>query len=214
MSFSKPFDARNPQQFIFPEAYNTKVVEANIISYSGPWWTRRLEINSNPVYDLNTYTNDYIQLGDPYPIFIPSNEIILHDTNPNEIELVLGFEKTSDDEDASEHNSIIYTLSRDLIISTEVLDKADGCSWRIALEGGGEKLIPPAEPIYDCEYSSSPVYDPKDAIQLAVYNLLTLLDLDEDGEVDIDFDEQNLNIDSFETEGIPFAETIIVQVSV
>ena len=51
-----------------------------------------------------------------------------------------------------------------------------------------------------------------DAIQIAVYNLLKLLDLNQDGKLDTKITEQNLLISSSEVTGIPYDWSTEVQV--
>ena len=67
----------------------------------------------------------------------------------------------------------------------------------------------------NCSYTSSgAVFNKNDAIDYAIFNLLSSLDLDSDGKIETKFSEQDLTINSIEVEGIPFVWETEAQVRI
>jgi hypothetical protein len=204
----KNFSEPGKGNFTIPLS-NADVLDTRITSYSGPFWSNELDINANEVYNLTLFDEDYLQLGDPYPINIPSGDV-----NPgvNDIDLSVG-PRPEISLPGSGHNKIIYTINRRTSVFTNILDTANGCSWNITFFDGTikEGVEVPVGATESCDFLTG-VYDSNDATQTAVYNLLKLLDFDSDGKVDVNLDVNNLEIDSSGVSGVPFADTAIVQV--
>jgi len=56
-----------------------------------------------------------------------------------------------------------------------------------------------------CEYSSTTIsYDLTDSIDFSVYSLLTALDFDSNGKINIDIEEQDLEIDTLWVSQVPY----------
>src|SRR3989344_5124450 len=49
---------------------DSSILEANVVSYSGPLWTTLASVNNNNFYNLSKYGSNFINLGDPYYITI------------------------------------------------------------------------------------------------------------------------------------------------
>jgi len=190
----------------------SSILETKIISYSGPRWTDYVEANGDLIYDLSSYGPTYTKLGDPYVINIPNSSI----QQNNNITLTTGW-APGNSTTGSVDNKIIYTILRDMIsYNSSIASVANGCIWRIEF-WDGTNLTSPIPTNYSgsnlCYYDQiNQVYDMNDAIQTAVYNLLKLLDLDNDGRLDTKITEQNLQISASEVTGIPYDWSTEVQV--
>ncbi len=199
--------------FDIPE--DSMVLEANVISYSGPRWTDNVELNGISVYNLSDYGSVYMELGDPYSINIPSS--LVQDNNI--VKVTTGLSSTNSTQ-GSEHNKIIYKILKDMVAYSSVSGDSKGCIWDIQFEDDTilSLRIPSSyTENVECSYTSlNHVLEERgvDAIQEAVFNLLKLLDFDDDGRVDIKFINQSLEIGESEISGIPYSYSTEVKVIV
>ncbi len=192
--------------------------ETRVVSYSGPRWTSRVDVyNSssaiwNPVFDLGIYNSSFINLGDPYAVDVPINNIV-HGNNTVRVFEGLG---TTNYSAGSLYNKIIYTIIKNISSFSPIVASAQGCLWTIEFDDGTAANISVPSNYSGsgtCSYTSSNIaYNENDAIDWAVLNLLNSTDLDSDGKVDIKFTDAELNIDSSVIEGIPFTWESEVQV--
>ena len=205
-TIEQPFTDSKGATFSIPP--NSTLLEANVISYSGPRWTTLVEINNQSIYNLSEYETDFLKLGDPYSIDIPIHSI----SQFNNLTLKTGLTAGNTTE-GSIHNKIIYTISKDLASYTSVSASAEGCNW--VAQFNTYNLTMPIPSDYtgteQCEYSSSSycgIYPDcsgaTDSAQIAVYNLFKLLDFNSDGKLDIDLSLENMNITTSNLEGVPF----------
>ena len=86
------------------------------------------------------------------------------------------------------------------------MESADGCLWSIETESGWVQLSVP--PDYfganRCSYNSTGAsYSQADGAQLAAYQLLSNLDFDSNGRINIDVDEQGLKMESIKVSEVP-----------
>lgn len=209
-SFEKEFLNSTNALLEIPD--NSSVIEARVISYSGPRWTDSVKINGNSIYSLADFNLDYIKLGDPYSINIPVENI----QKNNNITLTTGLDPDNSTV-GSISNKIIYKLLRNVSSFTEILPKAEGCIWSLEFEDNTTSTITVPQTYYGtdlCYYESGiiAVYDNNDAIEVAVLNLLRLLDLDANGKLDTKLTDENLIISSSEINGIPYSWSTQVQV--
>jgi len=199
---------------------DASILETKAISYSGPRWTDYVTINNNTVYNLPSYGNDYLLLGDPHSINIP-NSLVLPSNTINVTTGVTPLNSSA----GSINNKIIYTISKNATSFSAISSSAEGCIWHIQLEDNSEisASVPSTYSGSDnCYYNVTlPVgvtdrYDINDAFQSAVYNLLLELDLDDpiNWKIDIPFTEQDLQISLTEVIGIPFTWSTEVQVRI
>ncbi len=205
----KMFD--NSSSAVFTVPPDSKIIEARVISYSGPRWTNKIKINGNLFFDLNYYGNDYISLGDPYSANIPLN--LINTTNLIELNTGLSGANLSA---GSASNKVIYFILKNLSAYSNIAALAEGCSWEIEFEAGGNISMPVPSNYSgsnNCYYTSArQEYSTFDAIQTAVYNLLQDLDLNNNGMIETRFSENDLSISSTEINGIPYSWDTEVQV--
>jgi len=188
------------------------ILETKTISYSGPRWTANVEINNNSVYNIVDYGEDYTKLGDPYSINIPNSFV----EQNNLVEVTTGISPTNSSP-GSQSNKIIYTTKQNSTSFSEIAAFAEGCNWELEFEDGSSINISIPEEYIGAQYcyyksSRQEISNSYDAIQIAVKNLLQLLDFDLNGKIDVLFTEQNLKISSSEITDIPYLVSTEVQV--
>lgn len=211
MTSEKQFSDEYYGYFDIPE--NSTLLETKVVSYSGSRWTDNVEINNTLVYRLSDYGQDYVKLGDPYAINIPTS--LVQETNTVKVTTGLS---PANSTFGSQYNKIIYTILRNIISYSGISAFAEGCIWTLEFEDNTNLTVKiPADYSGEsvCYYQETSHGSPGegiDAIQTAVYNLLKLLDFDNNGKLDVKFTEQNLEIGSSEITGIPYDWSTEVQV--
>jgi len=211
LTLEKQFDNASIGTFKIPQ--DSTIVSAKAISYSGPRWTNSVSINGNNIYRLNEYGNDYIELGDPYAITIPTQ--FLQENNTVEISTALSPTNSSE---GSKHNKIIYQIQKNSSSYSSICPYISGCTWHIEFEDGTNTTINIPSNYSEgiqCYYTSTTQnYDANDALQEAVYKLLKILDINQNDKVDTKLSENNLQITPNEIEGIPFTWSTEIQIRI
>jgi hypothetical protein len=215
LTAEKPFYNNLYGNFSVPS--DALILETNVISYSGPRWTERVDINTNNTYNLSEYGNQFIKLGDPYSISIP-NYLVETGGTDNQVLLKTGLSPTNVT-GGSINNSIIYKILRKMIAYSEIMPFVQGCNWTIEFEDGDIITMKiPQNPSRNnqCSYTGTSISmsEPNDALSSAVKNLLELLDFNNNGKVDVKFTEQNFVIGTSRITGIPYSPWAEVQVRV
>ncbi|MBR9692586.1 VWA domain-containing protein [Candidatus Woesearchaeota archaeon] len=172
-----------------------RLIEATTTSYSGPYWTSHLSVNGQPVFNLSDYSTDYVAVGDPFLVTIP---VALLDQPSNTINLVVA-DNQQNVTNCSDNNTIFYTgVVNSSVPRSIVLEKKDGCDWHIEFED--DHFLDVTIPLSyagtkQCNYTNaSRWYDPDDAYDYGVYNLLRSLDFDDDGRVFVNIEAADLEI--------------------
>jgi hypothetical protein len=118
----------------------------------------------------------------------------------------------------SPYNKVIYSVIKNVSSFSPIVASARGCIWTIEFEDNTNSTMSlPANYSgnQNCSYTSSRIaFNNNDAIDYAVFNLLSSLDLNSNGKVETKFEEQDLTINSIEVEGIPFVWETEAQVRV
>jgi hypothetical protein len=207
----KQFDNEDNGTFSIPP--NSSIIMATAISYSGPRWTATVENNNQLIYNLSSYGDDYTLLGDPYAFRIPLPFL----SQNNTVKIVRGTSPTNLSS-GSIYNKIIYTILKNASAYTKISASASGCIWNIGFDDSTNATmrVPSSYLGSDnCYYTdTAQSYNDNDAYQVAVFELLKKLDLDNDNKVDIKFTEQSMNIASSELKGIPYLWSTEVEVRV
>jgi len=88
---------------------------------------------------------------------------------------------------------------------SSVVAKSDGCSWTVSFEDGTASTIkvPSSYSGADICSFSSQIYDSNDALDIVVYQLFSNLDIDKDGKLDVNIDENNLNVNTLTISKVP-----------
>jgi hypothetical protein len=177
-----------------------RIGDAKVTSYSGEHWTKTLIVNSNVVYNLSQYGSDYTSLGDPYLIHAPPLLLV---NGTNTIYIDTGDESVNST-GCSMNNTLIYTaLVPSATARSGVVEHTDGCEWTIQFEDdtNSTKLIPADYGGTDkCSYTETNytladgAYDPEDAYDIAVYNLLRALDFDDNGKIFVNLEAEDIEI--------------------
>lgn len=202
--------------FYIPD--DSKPYEAKVISYSGPKWTSRVQINNSnvweSVFELADYNSSFINLGDPYVVNIPLNKIF-YGNNSARVFIGLNNENYSA---GSQYNKIIYSIVKNISSYSDIVPLASGCTWLIQFEDGTNttmNLPTNYTGSNNCFFTSeNQSYNDQDAIDSAIYLLLDELDLNGNNKIESEFSEYDLTIKSVEVEGIPFTWETEVEVRV
>ena len=183
---------------------NTSVSDAKVTSYSGSKWTDKLVVNGNTVYRLSDYGSDYQILGDPFAVNIPVDNI---NEGSNSITISIGVYSTAPTNGSSDDRAIYTLLLSGFADYSSVVAKSDGCSWTVSFEDGTFSTIkvPSTYSGADtCSYTSaSKTYDANDALDNAVFQLFSNLDIDKNGKLNVNIDESNLNVNTLTISKVP-----------
>jgi hypothetical protein len=182
-----------------------RIVDAKVISYSGQHWTNELTVNNQNIFNLTDYGTEFRKIGDPFVVQVPVSYM---QNGDNTINL-----QTADNPvnmtGCSKNNSMIYTAAvKSSVPYKGVLPNAEGCNWKIETEDS--KIINATVPSsYSgtkiCSYNSTiKEYDDEDGIDQAVFDLLTNLDFDNNGKINIDIEEDNLRIEALWVSQVPY----------
>jgi len=119
--------------------------------------------------------------------------------------------------EGSPSNKIIYTIRQNASSYSEIVAVASGCNWEIEFESGPDVNIAVPANYSGADYcyyraAGQNVSNNEDALQLATFSLLQLLDSDNDGKIDVKFTEQNLEISASEITGVPYIISTDVQI--
>ncbi len=204
----------------FSVPVDTIPYEIKVVSYSGSKWTDRAEVYDNSsgtwesVFNLSEYGRNYVDLGDPYVVNIPIDKI---NYGENSIKVSTGL-SPSNSSGGSPYDKIIFSLIKDISSYSSIVSSANGCTWTIEFEDG-TTFVMNAPSNYsggeNCYYTSSNVaYNNNDAIDSAIFNLLSNLDLNSNNKIETKFSENDVSISSVEITGIPFTWETEVQVRV
>lgn len=204
----KQFDNELSGSFTLPE--NSTIVETRAVSYSGPRWTDKLQINNETIYNLSSYGTEYIQLGDPYVLNIPDALV----QKNNNITITTAISPANSTE-GSRYNKIIYTVVKNATAYSKISSSSEGCRWTIEFEDN-TNITAPIPSTYSgtsaCQYSeNSRIFNENDATQNAIYELLQILDLNSNHKIDAKFTEEDLQIELTEIENIPYTWSTEVQ---
>jgi hypothetical protein len=186
-----------PSKIVVQDAIHT--------SFSGPFWTKYLNVNSQNVFNLTSYGTNYTLLGDPFQIQVPSSA--LH-SGINNLTLSIGDTPTNSS-NCSTNNTFIYTA---LINSTTKrvppLEFANGCNWTIqTIYNENFTLNIPSNysgPKH-CNYTNASIsYNASDAYDTAMYLLLSQLDPTPEGRIIVNLLTADLEITITTVSDIPY----------
>jgi hypothetical protein len=182
-----------------------RILESKVTSYSGPHWTKNVTVNGNSIFLLEDYNTNFYRLGDPFLIYVPPDELL---AGTNTISIITG-DEPQNDTGCSLDNRLIYTAAvKTSTTYSSVLEKAEGCSWTIETEDS--TLISADVPSdysgsKQCNYTSSGIiYDTADSIDEAVYKLLAQLDFEDNGRININIAEEDLEIEALWVSQVPY----------
>ncbi len=197
-------------EFLVPE--NTSVIEGYATSYSSYYWSNNLTINSKQVFNLNDFGSEYNLLGDPFIINIPINKINIG----NNSVIITTASAPGNYTGGSPDDKVIYTLLiKNFVSYSAVESKAEGCNWTVYFEDGSNTtlIVPDSYSgtnycIYNasisgthCTYNGDS--ETNDAINKAICQLLTQLDPDKNGKINVKVSQDNLKLDTIVIKRVP-----------
>lgn len=203
----------NITQGIFAIPGNSTPVEVNALSYSGSKWTDNVTLNGWR-FLLSDFGQDYTKLGDPFVVNIPEQYV---NEGDNIISIRTGI-SPQNSFGGSEEDKVSYTVVKNVLSYSPILYTASGCTWSIMYDDDSNETIKVPGNYsggQTCSFMPGNIlYNSNDAIDVATYNLMRLLDVNGDDKVDTKFSQQSLEISSNEVEGIPFTWSSEAQVRV
>ena len=107
------------------------------------------------------------------------------------------------------NNTFIYTgLVSSSVSYSDVLPKAVGCTWSIETEDSGffTASVPSTySGAKSCTFSAALMsFDAEDSVDKAVFDLLSNLDFDDNGKININIQEQDLEIEALWVSQVPY----------
>jgi hypothetical protein len=187
-----------------------RIADAKVVSYSDYHWTDALMIDGTTVYNLSSFSSDYVRLGDPYEIQVPP---YLLTNGTHQVSIRTG-DSPDNHTNCSMNNSLIYTaLVPSSTSRSGVVEKTEGCIWTIQFEDDtySNKSIPADySGIKRCNYIAANhtlaqgAYDNTDAYDIAVYDLLHTLDFDDNGKVFVNLDAEDIEIVITTVSSVPY----------
>ncbi|MBN1646148.1 hypothetical protein JW868_03875, partial [Candidatus Woesearchaeota archaeon] len=173
-----------------------RLTGATLTSYSAEHWTDLVTVNSQVVFNLSEYYENYSRLGDPYRVNIPVS--ILNIGAQNSIYFQTG-DSLLNMTNCSMNNSVIYSATvNSTTARMPVVENAEGCNWIIEFEDGTNITNPIPGDYFgakNCTYTNeSNIYDNTDAYDIAVNRILDQLDFDNDGRVLVNLEAEDLEI--------------------
>jgi len=196
--------------FYVPNTAN--IYEAKLTSYSADRWTDRALIRNSSgnwasFFDLSSYGDMYISLGDPYIVDLPVSMVNYGD-NYVHVSTALG---PGNESIGSNQDRAIYKIGVNMEINyTGIFGYAEGCNWSVEFEDNTSMTFPiPSDYSGDqeCIFNASTNCNAEfldDAIDNAICNLFAQIDFDNDGKLFVKFGSDDLNVDVFSIGKIPF----------
>jgi len=193
---------------------NTRPVDAKVTSYSGPYWTDKLMVNSSnttwqweKAYELSDYGSNYEPLGDPYTVNIPADMI---GEGVNFVKIGTGKSPT-ESMNASPDDKVIYSVATKTFTGySEPKKNTEGCNWTVEFFDNSTGVLPAPYGYIgpkNCSYTNATyqlkLYDNQSSIDDAVYRLFSQLDTaPRDGRLDVKFDPRDIVIETTTVGGI------------
>lgn len=183
-----------------------RVIDAVATSYSGPHWTSYVSLDNQSVFNLSSYNEEFLFMGDPYIVQVPPS---LLNSGQHGIEIFTGDGPENYTLPCSNNNTLIYTaLIAASTPRSDVVEYANGCVWSIEFEDGSfinEPIPSDYSGNNSCSYTNTSInYNPVDAYDVATYQIFSQLDFDDDGRVLINIDTEDLEIIVTLVSQVPF----------
>jgi hypothetical protein len=167
---------------------NMEVSDCSLSSVAGKYWTDRIELNGQTIYDMQDYGQlSYFGIGDPSVLGLPLDRLLLRNTLKS-----WGGDVGAPYTECLVNNTVHYTANLPPGLLSGGFRSADGCHWTIDTPAGTiERTIPPSYVgDHECEFRQEGVkYTETDLYEFAAAQLLTGLDSEGDGVIDDAFDE-------------------------
>jgi len=194
-----------------------QVYDAKIVSYSGDKWTDRAFIKDGggnwvSFYNLSDYNNDYLSLGDPFIIHVPTE--MIRTGQDNEV-LVSTSLDPGNQSVGSFDDRIIYTIGIDIQSNyTAVAEKAEGCIWSVEYDDGTfDTVTIPGDygGVESCTFESGiDCLDPTmpeisgDGFNIAICRLFKELDFNDDGRLFVKIGDESIEASAVSIGKIPY----------
>lgn len=194
-AFGEPITSPKNGSFYVPDGI--RLADARVYTYSSQYWTDRAFVHNEtegwtPIYRLWNYDMPYEDMGEPFRFQIPQQYLEAG-----------GYTNISID--AAENQSVTQGGSPDSrVVYDIILDASVGYGDVFGRSEGGNTTIQSIYgPLNITVGAENDTWDPEtDAIDDAVTRLTDKVDVDNDGEVDVQIDEENINLDENSMSGL------------
>jgi hypothetical protein len=186
-----------------PNKPNFRYTEGKILSYSGDHWTSLIINNeSEVVFNLTKYDDNYLLLGDPFIVYVPQNKLY----SENKFKIVVG-DNPSNLTNCSLNNSMIYNAYIQNTFTGILSSEDEGCNWTIEFDDGEEENFVFPENYNGtkvCYFNSTFVnYSNKDTYDNVIIEFLDTFDYDDNNMSNINFKTEEIEIESFLYTDVP-----------
>lgn len=202
------FEDKISENCTFFENISSKVriKDAKVSSYSSSKWTDFVYVNNEAVHNLSFFNYDYQFLGDPF--IVGFSPVLLHPSAADNISIRTGIDPYNST-GCSPNNTFFYTaLMKASISYSKILEKAEGCNWSLEFEDGVKTNLnvpPNYNGVKKCSYNSTSFsYDANDTYDDAMFKLMSNLDLDNDGKIDVNLINNNLVVNAISVQRVPY----------
>ncbi len=186
------------------------VDNARVTSYSGRRWTSGMKLNDATIFDLYRFGKDLNRIGDPFVLGVPQQNL------PGDRIFTFGMNISEDDQglldECSSDNRMLYDayIPRSFAAYSNILELSEGCVWEVEFSDESIKTI--RVPVdYNgsktCKYQIGAFEDEhsdQDAADVAMFNLLSSLDIDGNGDLEVSIDTDDLEVDAQTIKRIPY----------
>ncbi len=179
-----------------------RILEGKVTSYSDEHWTSIVKSNGNVAFNLSSFGNNFILLGDPFIVNIPLNYL---SSGNNNLEILTG-DTPVNFTGCSDNDTFIYTVAINVSSSfSPILSKAVGCNWSVLQENDEvfNVLIPNSYNGSKKCYFYNSTYDNDDVYDVAAYNLFSQLDVDDNNKIDVFLTQGDLNVEALVVQDVP-----------
>lgn len=176
----------------------TNPLRASVTSYSSSYWTSLVNISNDEgeknVYNISTYGDEFTELGDPYVVHIPSEDITVGNNTVSIDTAITPDNRTG----GSPDSRVIFELGvKGSVGYGDSFEKYQGGTVDITTETADSYEISVG--------NSSDPWDPQDdALDDMVERLLEKLDVDDDDRISVKLSQDSIDIESMKLGEVPF----------
>ncbi len=190
------------------------ILDASLITYTRYYWLLNASISYIDIYNHSWWQKNINVSGDPSTLWISPQYITLNNS-VQEVRLTVGADVPLDPlkTDCSENNHLFSKVMLGTIgNSSPVLPGNNGCTWTIGVENKApialkvpKSYAGPLVCSYLPGFGGVPAasYLANESAHVAVANLLSLMDLDDDGDI-VEIDFSSIDIDLTQIEKVPY----------
>lgn len=179
-------------------------LSAEMTSYSRQYWTHEINVNDKNQYNVSDFEKELLQIGDPFIFNIDPNDL---NDDSNNVEIVVGNNDLTETYCSPDNKLVIKAKIQNALSSNRIFQERQGCTWEIDFQDETRELTLPKDysGSNECNYTqANEDYNSNDLYQQLVFDLLRILDTDNDGKLPFFLNEDDLVFNFQSVEGLPF----------